>query len=182
MLGILQAPPTTALWDRLKRENRLIENDTNYTGDANTLMNFIPTRPIAEIAREYMEAVWTLYDPQKYLKRCFDQCLQVSYTSDFESSEQFSLFKSLGFLAQLLWLQGICRPEIRSQFWSQLWTMWSQKPQMLSIYLGLCAIGEDFWEYRILARERIAEQLGCDPLDPPINQPPEKQLLRQSFS
>jgi len=35
------------------------------------------------------------------------------------------------------------------------------------MYLGLCATGEHFWEYRVLARERITEQLGFDPLTMP---------------
>jgi hypothetical protein len=35
---------------------------------------------------------------------------------------------------------------------------------MLNMYLGLCLTGEHFWEYRSLARERIAHQLGYDPL------------------
>jgi hypothetical protein len=39
------------------------------------------------------------------------------------------------------------------------------KPQFLNMYLGLCAAGEHFWEYRALARERITQQLGFDPLN-----------------
>ena len=78
MLGILQSLPNTALWDRLQQENRLVENNERYlTGDQNTLMNFIPTRPLAEIAKDYVESLWTLYDPQNYLKRCFEQCLRL---------------------------------------------------------------------------------------------------------
>jgi hypothetical protein len=38
------------------------------------------------------------------------------------------------------------------------------KPQFLNMYLGLCAAGEHFCEYRALARERITQQLGYDPL------------------
>ncbi|MCF3609635.1 B12-binding domain-containing radical SAM protein, partial [Planktothrix agardhii 1033] len=45
MLGILQALPNTALWDRLKQEKRLMAGNGHPTGDQNTLMNFIPTRP-----------------------------------------------------------------------------------------------------------------------------------------
>jgi hypothetical protein len=42
---------------------------------------------------------------------------------------------------------------------------------MLNMYLGLCLTGEHFWEYRILARERIAAQLGYDPLLVPAPSP-----------
>lgn len=72
--------------------------------------------------------------------------------------------KGLRLVAQLIWHQGIRRADIRVQFWKQLWIIVRTKPQFLDMYLGLCAAGEHFWEYRLLARERITQQLGTDPL------------------
>ncbi|HEY9697426.1 MAG TPA: B12-binding domain-containing radical SAM protein [Trichocoleus sp.] len=174
MLGILQALPNTALWERLKKEQRLIDEGSHPTGDQNTLMNFVPTRPLAEIAREYVEGFWTLYEPQNYLKRCLQQCLKVRSPKHQTHMMQFPLGKSIQFLAQLIWYQGICRSEIRGQFWRQLWIILVKKPQVLNLYLGLCAAGEHFWEYRALARERIAQQLGYDPLETPTTFVPER--------
>jgi hypothetical protein len=78
---------------------------------------------------------------------------------------QFPVGKGLRLITQLIWHQGIRRADIRGQFWRQLWTIWQKKPQVLNLYLGLCAAGEHFWEYRALARERITQQLGYDPLE-----------------
>lgn len=178
MLGILQAPPNTALWERLKKEHRLLDNNAHLTGDQNTLMNFVPTRPIAEIAREYVEGFWTLYEPQQYLRRCLQQCMKVRSPKGRRQSNQFPLNKSLRLVMQLIWLQGIRRPEIRAQFWQQLWIILSSKPQMFTMYLGLCAAGEHFWEYRVLARQRISQQLGYDPLE--VSAPEPKPALVQS--
>lgn len=182
MLGILQAPPNTALWNRLKQEQRLIEDNSQLTGDQNTLMNFIPTRPIAEIAREYVEGFWTLYEPKKYLDRCLQQCLKIRASNRWNQATQFPLGKGLRLVAQLIWLQGIRRPEIRKQFWQQLWIMVSRKPKLLTMYLGLCAAGEHFWEYRERARERISQQLGYDPMDPtleiPVSSAPQPMIVR----
>jgi radical SAM superfamily enzyme YgiQ (UPF0313 family) len=164
MLGILQALPNTALWERLKKEHRLFEENSHPTGDQNTLMNFIPTRPIADIAREYVEEFWTLYEPQNYLRRCLQQCLKIRLLKSHKQVMQFPLSKGLQLVAKLIWYQGICRAEIRGQFWHQLWIILSRKPQVLNMYLGLCAAGEHFWDYRVLARERITQQLGYDPL------------------
>jgi radical SAM superfamily enzyme YgiQ (UPF0313 family) len=165
MLGILQALPNTDLWNRLKKEQRLVEGDSVHpTGDQNTLMNFIPTRPLAEIAREYVEGFWMLYEPSHYLRRCFQQCLDLGSQLGQKRSRQFPLGKELRLLVQLIWYQGIRRPQIRKQFWRQLWVIVRKKPHILSLYLGLCAAGEHFWEYRVLARERIAQQLGYDPV------------------
>jgi radical SAM superfamily enzyme YgiQ (UPF0313 family) len=165
MLGILQALPNTALWHRLQREERLLEGDgASKLGDQNNLMNFIPSRPVEEIAKEYVESFWKMYEPQNYLRRCFQQCLNITPHPDRPQNMHFPAGKGLGLVARLIWHQGIRRPEIRGQFWKQLWTLWRTQPQALNLYLGLCAAGEHFWEYRVLARERLTAQLNFDPM------------------
>lgn len=165
MLGVLQAIPNTALWQRLKKEQRLLEGfGGEQVGDQNALMNFKPTRPMAEVAQEYVEALWTMYEPKNYLKRCLQHCLNVTLNPRLQQSMYFPPGKGIRLVAQLIWHQGIRRPEIRAQFWQQLWIILRTKPQFLNMYLGLCAAGEHFWEYRVLARERITQQLGFDPL------------------
>lgn len=162
MLGILQALPNTALWERLKKEQRLIDSNGHPTGDQNTLMNFIPTRPITEIAKEYVQGIWTMYEPENYLRRCLQQCLKITPLKHHQQTMKFPVGKGLRLVAQLIWHQGIRRPEIRGQFWHQLWIILLKKPQALNMYLGLCAAGEHFWEYRALAKERITQQMASD--------------------
>jgi radical SAM superfamily enzyme YgiQ (UPF0313 family) len=169
MLGLLQALPNTALWERLQQEQRLLTDKSQAIGDQNNLMNFIPTRPMAELAHEYVASFWQLYEPQAYLRRCLQQCLNIQVSHPRRQMMQFSLHQGLRLFAQLAWYQGIHRAGIRRQFWRQLWTIWRRKPEMLNIYLGLCAAGEHFWEYRILARERIQQQLGYDPLQSTVS-------------
>jgi radical SAM superfamily enzyme YgiQ (UPF0313 family) len=181
MLGVLQALPNTALWDRLKQEKRLVENSHLYlTGDQNTLMNFIPTRPLTEIAEDYVEGFWKLYEPRHYLKRCFEQCLRLGSPLGKRQTMQFPLGKGFRLVTQVIWLQGICKQEIRGQFWRQLAIILLKKPQILNLYLGLCAAGEHFWEYRVLARERITQQIGYDPLATIVLPQIERLLLKRS--
>jgi radical SAM superfamily enzyme YgiQ (UPF0313 family) len=172
MLGILQAPPNTALWDRLQREQRLIEDKGCVEfGDQNTLMNFVPTRPLPEIAREYVEALWTMYEPAAYLKRCLRHCLKITPNPYALQQVHFPATKIVQLVTKLIWKQGIQTKEIRYQFWQQLWTVFRKNPRFVSLYLGLCAAGEHFWEYRLLARERITQQLGYDPLTEALPKP-----------
>ncbi len=173
MLGILQAPPNTALWERLKKDDRLLEHYPG-SGDQNALMNFVPTRPIAEIAHEYLEGIWKMYEPQDYLRRCFQQCLSITPNPHLQQSLYYPPGKAFGLLTKLFWRQGWKRKEIRRQFWQRLWIIIRTKPQLLNMYLGLCAAGEHFWQYRVLARERMTEGLGYDPLTTPM---PEEKLL-----
>lgn len=167
MLGILQAPPNTALWTRLEREGRLLPDADGCCGDQNTLMNFVPSRPSQDIGREYVQALWRMYEPATYLERCLRHCLAI--TPNPHGSQQMHMppARALRLLALLIWHQGLRRPELRGQFWRQLGQMARQQPRLLALYLGLCAAGEHFFEYRQLARERIGQQLGHDPLTAP---------------
>jgi len=177
MLGLLQALPNTALWNRLQGEQRLLEGiGVTEVGDQNTLMNFTPTRPVSEIAQEYVEGFWTLYETAHYLRRCFQQCLNIVPPPERKQTMHFAPGKGLRLVAQLIWNQGWQKPEIRVQFWQQLWVILRTKPQVLNMYLGLCAAGEHFWEYRALARERITQQVGYDPLAVPRSSKPESVL------
>ena len=175
MLGILQAVPNTALWQRLKQEQRLLEGfGGEEVGEVEPALleqeqpvGRVPTRPMAEVAREYVEAMWTMYEPKNYLRRCFEQCLNITPNPYLQQTVYFPPGKGIRLVIQLLWRQGWQRRETRLQFWQQLWAILRTKPKFLNMYLGLCAAGEHFWQYRILARERITQQLGFDPLTMP---------------
>ncbi|MBD2718670.1 B12-binding domain-containing radical SAM protein [Synechococcus sp. FACHB-909] len=167
MLGILQALPNTALWTRLEQEGRLLTNADGWCGDQNTLMNFVPTRPSEEIGREYVQALWRMYEPATYLERCLRHCLAITPNPHCSQQINYPLAKAIRLMVRLVWSQGVRRADIRNQFWRQLLDMGRQKPRLLALYLSLCAAGEHFWEYRLLARERIGAQLGHDPLLPP---------------
>jgi radical SAM superfamily enzyme YgiQ (UPF0313 family) len=183
MLGILQAPPNTALWTRLEREGRLLPDADACAGDQNTLMNFVPTRPLEEIGREYVEALWRMYEPATYLERCLRHCLAITPNPHRSQQVYIPIPKALRLLARLVWSQGVRRADIRGQFWGQLLEMARRKPQLLSLYLSLCAAGEHFFEYRQLARERISAQLGHDPLaSQPVSQAPGQTPERRDES
>src|SRR5919199_64945 len=174
MLGVLQALPNTALWQRLKEEERLLEDFGGVEiGDQNSLMNFKPSRPMAEIAQEYVKALWEMYEPTNYLRRCFQQCLNINPNPRLNQTMYFPPGKGIRLVVQLIWHQGIRRPAIRAQFWQQLWVILRTKPQFLNMYLGLCAAGEHFWEDRALARKRITQQIGFDPIAETA--PPERE-------
>jgi radical SAM superfamily enzyme YgiQ (UPF0313 family) len=62
MVGMLQAIPTTPLYDRLKREGRLVEEDPSC--------NIVPKQMSRDELREgYWNLVKRLYDPEAYLDR-----------------------------------------------------------------------------------------------------------------
>ena len=65
-VNLLQAMPNTRLWNRLESEGRLLPQITSGETLASR-MNFIPSRPVAEIMGEWADTWKRLYEPD----RCF---------------------------------------------------------------------------------------------------------------
>jgi radical SAM superfamily enzyme YgiQ (UPF0313 family) len=167
MLNLLQALPNTALWDRLKEENRL--TGTKLTADMiDTTFNFLPTRPAAEIAAEYVRAVDYLYEPSNYLARAYQEILAMRPTRAAAGEHQGqrhskqkerrplrNRLKDLAALFQLIWRQGIVA-DFRGQFWRQLAGIYRRNPSRLPKYLEKCGWGENLF----LIRKRLLAKSG----------------------
>jgi radical SAM superfamily enzyme YgiQ (UPF0313 family) len=157
MFGMLQALPNTGLWNRLETENRLLidsKQDINQT----TLINFIPTRPIEELAQEFIATFWTLYEPGRYLDRvyrCFLKLAPSPCKAPFKQPE----LADLKAIAIVFWRQGFKR-HTRWKFWHHLFGILKHNPGVWEHYLTLCAHNEHFLEYRQAVRDEIEAQLA----------------------
>ena len=157
MFGMLQALPNTALWQRLEREGRLLD-DNNRDINQTTLMNFIPTRSIEDIAREYIETFWQLYDPKVYLDRVY-RCFLKLGNPKCQAPFKFPSLVDLRALATVIWRQGIKR-NTRWLFWHHLFSIIKHNPAVWDRYLTICAHNEHFLEYRQIVRQEIESQLA----------------------
>ncbi|MCX7592558.1 MAG: DUF4070 domain-containing protein [Fischerella sp.] len=155
--AMLQALPDTALWHRLKKEGRLRENKDGNINQT-TLMNFIPTRPLEDIAREYIEAFCALYDPQKYLERTY-RCFLIMGKPKWKAPFKMPEWVVVKALLIVIWRQGIKR-QTRWQFWHHLFSILKHNPGVVEHYLATCAHIEHFLEYRQIVRDQIESQLA----------------------
>ncbi len=155
MFSMLQALPSTALWDRLEKEGRLLNGSANI--NQTTLMNFVPTRNIEDIANEYVNAFWKLYDPANYLGRVFRYYMMLGSVQNSKSLRPS--WKTIRALGLILWKQGVVA-QTRLLFWKNLIQVLLKKPRQLEIYLTLCAYLEHFTEYRFIVKEQINTQLA----------------------
>lgn len=153
--SMLQALQNTALWTRLKQEGRLTEGLGTFHQGA--IMNFVPTRSVEEISREYIDAFWQIYEPMPYLKRTFRHFMLMNGwrgKSDRPiTSIELSLFKAI------LWRQGVKR-STRFRFWWQLVAIALLKPRLLYDYLTTLGVGEHFFAYRHQVRAQLESQLA----------------------
>jgi hypothetical protein len=187
-MGMLQALPNTAMWTRLEQEGRLIQDSAAAKGVNQTnLLNFVPTRPIQDIATEYMEAFSALYEPNAYIDRVYSYFLKLppqrykqilqeqaereagattaGMTAATPTEKKGTSWVDLRALAIVVWRQGIKR-NTRWRFWGALLGMARHNPARFKGFISILAHSEHFLEYRQIVRREIEEQLAGLPADP----------------
>ncbi|MFA5111829.1 MAG: B12-binding domain-containing radical SAM protein [Desulfobaccales bacterium] len=166
MLGVLQAPPHTSLWDRLEKEGRL-RLDVGHDGGTLSAMNYEPERPEAEIMQEYADAWDYLYDPSRYLARAYRYYLAMKPVRREPASaagnpprrenlpDRGMIWRrTLRAVSAIVWRQGVL-PAYRGQFWTQLLGMLWHNPSRIEQYFTTCAMGEDLFHMRQVVREKV---------------------------
>ena len=170
--NLLTAMPKTKLWERLKKEGRLLPDPIRHDIEEYIILlpNFVTSRPIEEIIDEHSELLNTLYEPSRFFERTYRFCLAVRPTrqataggKEKRSVEKLPKINSLPFLHQLydiklfllhIWTYGVVSP-IRSQFWKQLFGMYKHNPSRLPKYVIHCIQGHEM----LLKKDRMIRQL-----------------------
>ena len=174
MMGMLQALPNTGLWHRLEKEGRLIQDKVDAKGVNQTnLLNFVPTRPIRDIANEYVDAFCALYEPNAYIDRVTHYYRKMGrprwrdfYDASRADRSGLLSWTDLKALATVIWRQGLKR-DTRWRFWRSLLTIARENPVNIEQFLVVLAHNEHFLEYRSVVTREIQEQLAALPPDPP---------------
>ncbi len=171
MLGLLQAPPDTNLWNRLKKEGRLRE-DVDLGGGTYSALNFHPDRPEKEILEEFYDAWSELYSPERYLERVYHYYLSMRPTREalalsrgepspyahvpkLKRSLRTRYLELLAIL-KILWWYGLRMP-CRRQFWAQLIGMAKRNPSRIKKYVIACAMGYDLFDVRETVMREASE-------------------------
>jgi radical SAM superfamily enzyme YgiQ (UPF0313 family) len=160
VVALLQALPRTTLWERLEREGRLRGEDARLNQE--TLMNFEPTRPIDEIAREYTAVLWELYDPVRFLDRTYRhfRMLGPPRWQPTERAPDRHGWQDIRALATLCWRQGVKRSS-RWKFWPHLFSIGRRNPRVMSHYICTLAHIEHFLWIRESIRCQVETQLAA---------------------
>jgi radical SAM superfamily enzyme YgiQ (UPF0313 family) len=115
-INLLQALPQTPLWDRLKREGRLIENDEDR--ESNVMFKM----PYDDVVAMWRRAMTVAYAPKNVLSRYFYQC-KVTYPNRIKvpNSPQRSSWKNikrgLVIMRNIIWRLGITG-NYKREFWA----------------------------------------------------------------
>ena len=128
------------------------------------LLNFLPSRPIEEIASEFIEAFDELYEPSNYLNRIYRYSTRLGRDQARRRPAFKSFFahlkrpQALIGMLRLLWNQGVVR-ETGWNFWRYLLVTAIRRPRLLDRFLWIALLNEHFLEYRSLVRQEVSKQL-----------------------
>ncbi|MBN2382829.1 DUF4070 domain-containing protein [bacterium] len=125
MVGLLQAPPGTRLFDRLQRESRIIKTFSGDNVDGTT--NIIPRMGINSLLSGYKTIMTQIYSPKNYYRRIrtlLKELRTPQVNEPIDIQRFLSIFRSavrLGILGkerfhywQLILWTLICRPKLIS--------------------------------------------------------------------
>jgi radical SAM superfamily enzyme YgiQ (UPF0313 family) len=119
MAGVLQAPPTTALHDRMKREGRLHEDSealTNFSAP-----NFDPVLPVPVLLRGLSTLLSGLYESKPFFERAL-RSLEVWRPRNTQVPPSLSMSYNLRAMAGSVWHQGLRSPYKR-EYWKFLYQL-----------------------------------------------------------
>ncbi len=136
MVGLLNAPPGTRLYQRLKQEGRLaglISCNTDGT------TNIIPRMDLKALSDGYKRIMGQLYSPKTYYERV--RTFLKEYKAP-EANLPFNIHDLMAFFRSCIRL-GILGKE-RYQYWKLLlWTL-RKRPELLSLAITLAIYGHHF--------------------------------------
>jgi radical SAM superfamily enzyme YgiQ (UPF0313 family) len=137
MVGLLQAPPGTRLYERLKQEGRLLDHISGDNVDGTT--NIIPIMNLDTLREGYLHLLQYIYSPEHYYQRV-QTFLREYKPPKVESPLEFEYI--LAFLRSVYRL-GILGEE-RVQYWKLLfWTLF-RHPKLFPLAITLAVYGYHF--------------------------------------
>jgi radical SAM superfamily enzyme YgiQ (UPF0313 family) len=167
MAGMLQAPPTTPLYDRMRKEGRLIE-DSQGTSNFSA-PNFRTMLPLPVLLRGLSSLLDGLYQPESFFKRAF-RSLEV-WRPRAQKPPDLPLLYTLRVWFASMWKQGICS-SYRFAYWRFLWLMlrnWAFQPAKLWLGFMVLLSAHHFLIYARLVAEELERE--CRALEDAQAQP-----------
>jgi len=137
MAGLLQAPPTTPLFERMKKEGRLLENSESITNFS--APNFRTVLPLTVLLRGLSGLLVKLYEAEPFFDRAL-RSLEKWRPRDTQIPPDLPVRYNLRVLFTSIWKQGV-RSDYRYAYWRFLWLLvwkWSRQPAKL--WLGFMVL------------------------------------------
>ncbi len=145
MVGLLQAPPGTRLFERLKREDRVVDT---FSGDnVNGTTNILPRMGMDKLLPGYQKIMRQIYSPKNYYQRVRTLLQELQVPA---SSQPLNVQRFLSFFRSAFRL-GILGKE-RFQYWRLLFWTLTSRPRLMPMAVTLSIYG---YHYRKICERYI---------------------------
>ncbi len=138
MVGLLNAPPGTRLYQRLKKEGRLV---STFTGDnTDCSLNFIPKMRYETLISGYKHILNTIYSPGHYYERVKTFLREYKPHGGMVRSLQFHHIRPF---VKSIWFLGI-REKGRRYYWKLFLSTLLKQPRQFPLSISLSVYGYHF--------------------------------------
>lgn len=142
MVGLLNAPRGTRLYQRMAEENRLTEEKA--TGDnTDCSMNFVPRMDRATLVSGYKEVLTTLYSPKQYYPR-IKMFLKQYRPQRRKTISQLKWWHVWAWIRSM-WFLGIT-DQGRIYYWRFVFSTLMRRPRSFPLSMTLAVCGFHFWK------------------------------------
>jgi len=138
MVGLLNAPRGTRLYQRLKQENRLLKG---FSGDnTDCSINFIPKMNYETLINGYKHILNTIYSPKQYYERV--KTLLREYKPQGVRKGKLYFYHIKAFIKSI-WILGI-REKGRRYYWKLFVSTLLKRPRSFPLSISLAVYGYHF--------------------------------------
>ncbi|MCL0046408.1 B12-binding domain-containing radical SAM protein [Dehalococcoidales bacterium] len=138
MVGLLQAPKGTRLYQRLKRENRLLRDISGDNMDCS--INFIPKMNYETLINGYKKILNTIYSPKQYYERV--KVFLKEYKPQGKRRSKLQLCHISAFIKSM-WFLGI-KERGRRYYWKLLLSTLLRRPRLFPLSVSFAITGFHF--------------------------------------
>ena len=148
MVGILMAPPETKLWNRMKKENRILPGGTGDNTDGTT--NMVPKMGFDVLVNGYQHILRSIYSPKKYYERI------ATFLKEYKPGEKAVSKLRLGAyhltaLFKATFILGI-RDKASWHYWKLIFLSLRKYPRQIGLCVTLAIQGFHF--------RKVCEKVG----------------------
>jgi len=152
MVGLLNAPRGTRLYQRLKKENRLLKG---FSGDnTDCSLNFIPKMNYETLINGYQHIINTIYSPRQYYERV--RTFLKEYKPRKKTRLSHLQFYHIKGFVKAMWFLGV-KEKGRRYYWKLLVSTLLKHPRSFPLSISLSVFGFHF--------RKVAEKFSSVPIE-----------------
>jgi len=141
MVGLLNAPPGTRLYHRLKKENRLLPGGSGDNTDGS--LNFIPKMNRETLITGYKNVVKTIYSAKPYYERVKTFLEEYKPHKPLRVRRAKLHFYEIKALIKSMWVLGV-KEKGRRHYWGLFSSTLLKRPRLFPLFITLTVYGFHF--------------------------------------